>query len=100
MSEMFTELSVTSMFTGAQIEELTRLGFTIGYNSAYLLGADEAPCYFIWDARAMPYGSYPGRYIADSNLKTGDISAGRAVSFDDPIAAAVWLLTEVANGTA
>jgi hypothetical protein len=85
-----------SAFTEKQARELVKMGFTIGSNGAYLLGKDGAPAYFIWQPGTLPK--------CRSDAWVGDASGGlrsaafgvekKVVEFDDPLAAAVYLIME------
>jgi len=93
--------------TDAVEAKMNALGFVDGGGGDWTTDRIKYPAgaaMWVWkhpglasDGRCMVdwLGHYPpGTWIADPQLTSADLHAGKGVAFPDPVAAAVWLRTE------
>jgi hypothetical protein len=73
--------------TATEERKLRAMGFFIGGNAVYLLGADGAPGMYVW----------PGHVLGKDCKWFANPSASEGLEFDDVMAAAVWLKIEASN---
>lgn len=86
---------VSSWCTEREAKELESMGYTVGYNAAYLLGKDRAPGYYVWYPGATLGPPTDTKFRADPG---GGTLTKDMVEFDDLLTAARYLIVEVSNG--
>lgn len=75
--------------TDEQYRKLEELGFTVGLNTAYKVAASGRATLYVWYPSIVPGEPYE-KFVAEvrSHPESLELTA-----FDDPISAAVFLLT-------